>query len=80
MKSTFRVLFYVKRDKLKQDGSLPVMCRITVDGQASRFNTKVNVNPESWDPKSNTVTGRSKEAKDANAEPSVWRFLQRGRE
>lgn len=66
MKSTFRVLFYVKRDKLKQDGSLPVMCRITVDGQASRFNTKVNVNPESWDPKSNTVTGRSKEAKDAN--------------
>ena len=29
MKSTFRILFYVKRDKQKLDGTLPIMCRIT---------------------------------------------------
>ena len=33
MKSTFRVLFFLKRDKQKKDGRTPLMCRITVDGK-----------------------------------------------
>ena len=40
MKSTFKVLFYLKRDKLKADGTAPVWCRITVDGQATRYQSK----------------------------------------
>jgi hypothetical protein len=45
MKSTFRILFYLKRDKQKIDGTMPIWCRITVNGDATRFNTKSNINP-----------------------------------
>ncbi|MDR0420436.1 MAG: tyrosine-type recombinase/integrase [Prevotellaceae bacterium] len=67
MKSTFRILFYVKRDKVRADGTLPVMCRITIDGQPTRFNTKVNVNPNIWDSKAATAIGKSNEAVEVNA-------------
>jgi len=61
MKSTFRVLFYVKKDKQKANGNYPIMCRITVDGEASRFNTKVDVKPENWNAKTGKAFGRSPE-------------------
>ena len=32
MRSTFKVLFYLKKNAPKKDGSVPVMCRITIDG------------------------------------------------
>ncbi|MDR2950234.1 MAG: hypothetical protein LBV71_13635 [Prevotella sp.] len=58
MKSTFRILFYVKRDKQKSDGTFPIMCRVTIDGQPTRFNTKVSVNSNIWDAK---ACGKSSE-------------------
>lgn len=67
MKSTFRILFYVKRDKQKSDGTLPIMCRITIDGQPSRFNTKVSIHPNIWDAKASVATGKSNEAVEVNA-------------
>ena len=62
MRSTFRILFYVKRDKLRSDGTLPIMCRITIDGEPSRFNTKVSVSPNIWDSKAAVAIGKSNEA------------------
>lgn len=59
MKSTFRILFYVKKDKQKANGNFPIMCRITIDGEASRFNTKVDINEGNWDGKSGRAIGRS---------------------
>ena len=67
MKSTFRILFYVKRDKERLDGSLPIMCRITIDGRASRFNTKISIMSELWDAKAYCAKGRSREANEINA-------------
>ena len=32
MRSTFSVLFYLKRKDVRKDGSVPVMGRITIDG------------------------------------------------
>ncbi len=66
MKSTFRILFYAKRDKQKADGTVPIWCRITVDGQATRFSTKSSINPNSWDSKAAKASGRSKEATEIN--------------
>ena len=43
MKSTFSICFYVKKDKQKANGAYPLFARITVDGVASRFNTKLDV-------------------------------------
>jgi len=66
MKSTFRILFYVKKDKKRADGTYPVMCRITIDGEPCRFNTKVNVNPDIWDAKAGVAIGKSNEAVEVN--------------
>lgn len=33
MRSTFKVLFYLKRNAPKKNGLIPVMCRITVKRQ-----------------------------------------------
>lgn len=46
MKSTFRVLFFLKRDKVKKNGNMPIMARITIDGKLAQFNTKLEVNPK----------------------------------
>ena len=45
MRSTFKVLFYLKRDKQKANGMIPLFCRITVDGKEVRFGMKCDVNP-----------------------------------
>lgn len=33
MRSTFRLLFYINRQKIKKTGKCPVMGRITLDGK-----------------------------------------------
>ena len=62
MKSTFSICFYVKKDKQKANGTYPLFVRITVDGVASRFNTKLDVSPDIWDAKAGKAAGRSAEA------------------
>ena len=62
MKSTFSICFYVKKDKQKANGTYPLFVRITVDGVASRFNTKLDVSPDIWDAKAGKAVGRSVEA------------------
>ena len=45
MRSTFKVLFYVKKGSEKPNGNLPLMCRITVDGEIKQFSCKMDVPP-----------------------------------
>jgi site-specific recombinase XerD len=67
MQSTFRILFYLKRDKQKKDGTIPIWCRITIDGGASRFNTKISILPGLWNAKARRAVGRSKDAIEINS-------------
>lgn len=67
MKSTFRILFYVRKDKLKNDGSYPIFCRVTVDGEQSRFNTKAYIHLENWDVNVGKAVGKSAEAQNVNS-------------
>ena len=67
MRSTFKVLFYLKRDKQKTNGMIPLYCRITVDGQEARFGMKCDVNPKFWDVKTGKATGRTTETVKINA-------------
>ena len=53
MRSTFKVLFYVKKGSEKPNGNLPLMCRITVDGEIKQFSCKMDVPPRLWDVKNN---------------------------
>jgi site-specific recombinase XerD len=66
MRSTFKVLFYLKRDKKKTNGNVPIFCRITVDGKEVRFWMKKDIHPNHWNVKTGKVTGRTSEAVEIN--------------
>lgn len=67
MKSTFKTLFYLRKNQLRRDGTAPVMVKVTVNGESVQFNSKVNVNPAVWDSRVGKAIGRSKEIMDSNA-------------
>ena len=48
MKSTFKVLFYVKKQSVK-NGKAPVMGRITINGTQAGFSCKKEVSLALWD-------------------------------
>ncbi len=50
MRSTFRILFYVKRSAPLRNGQLPVMGRITINGLRAQFSTHLSVAPDQWRP------------------------------
>ena len=66
MKSTFSVIYCLKRQVVKKDGTVPVMGRITVDGSQTQFSCKLTVDPKLWDTKGGRVTGRSAAALETN--------------
>lgn len=67
MRSTFKVLFFLKRDKRKKDGSVPVYCRITIDGKEARFGMKKDIDPKLWNVKEGKATGKSTKSSEVNA-------------
>ena len=48
MKSTFKVLFYLKKGSEKKNGEVMIMARITIDGKLCQFSTKQSILPENW--------------------------------
>lgn len=66
MKSTFRILFYVRRNYVNKNGETGIMVRITLDSEIVQFSSKLNVNPDNWDTKRGKVVGKTKEAKNIN--------------
>ncbi len=66
MRSTFNVLFYIKRNEPKKDGRVVIMVRITINGIRSQFSSKLLVQPEQWDNKNERVKGLVAEARNLN--------------
>lgn len=74
MRSTFKVLFYLKRNAPKKNGLVPVMCRITVNGKIAQFSCKLDVEEKTWNVELGRVSGRSIVAQEANRmlDKSAW--------
>lgn len=66
IRNTFRVLFYLKRNARKTDGLVPMMCRITINGEKSNFSCKLNVDEKLWDVNQGKMMGKSYVAKEIN--------------
>ena len=64
-RSTFKVLFYVKRLSEKH-GQVPIMGRITINGTMSQFSCKLSVRSSLWDAKANKASGKSLESQRIN--------------
>ena len=61
MRSTFKVLFYLKRNKNKSQKVVPVMGRIT-NGSITQFSAKLSVPETLWEVSSSRAKDRSLEA------------------
>ena len=66
MTSSFKVLFYLKRNAPKKNGLIPVMCRITVNGKMCQFSCKLDVEEKMWSVELGRLAGRSQAAVEGN--------------
>lgn len=55
MRSTFSILYYINRSKVRADGTTAIMCRITIDGKKSVFATGYYCSPDDWKAKTGEV-------------------------
>ncbi|MFR9592511.1 MAG: site-specific integrase [Rikenellaceae bacterium] len=62
MRSTFKLLFYINKQKIKVDGTTTIMGRITVDGKVAQYSTGITILPNDW----NAAKGRAKSDKSIN--------------
>jgi len=58
MRSTFKILFYINRQKTKVDGKTGILCRITIDGKSAAITTGEECNPSEWNAKQGLTTDR----------------------
>ena len=66
MRSTFKILMYLKKGSEKPNGNVPLMCRLTVDGEIKQFSCKMDVSPRLWDVKAGRASGKSIESQKIN--------------
>lgn len=65
-RSTFAVLFYINRTKVRKDGTCQLLCKVSIDAEWEQIGTKVSVNPAIWNPGKGRADGRSANAVTVN--------------
>ena len=65
-RSTFAVLFYINRTKVRKDGLCQLLCKVSIDAEAAQIGTKVAVDPVIWNPTTGRADGRSRNANEVN--------------
>lgn len=66
MKSTFRTLFYLRKNQPKSNGMYPIMVRITINSKVVQFSTKIDILPNQWDMKAGKAKGKTEEIAEIN--------------
>jgi len=66
MNKTFNLLFIIKKNKIRTNGTAPIYLRITIDGKVSDIAAKRYIEPHKWDSKARKAIGNSQEAKTLN--------------
>ncbi len=55
MRSTFKILFYINKNKVKADGTTAILCRISIDGKQTVMTTGIYCSPEDWNARKGTI-------------------------
>ena len=58
MRSTFKTLFYINRQKTKADGKTAILCRITIDGKSTTITTGEQCKSSEWNSKQRLTTDK----------------------
>lgn len=67
MNKTFSLLFLMKKNKVKANGTVPLYARITIDGTPKEISCKRSIDPNLWDRKLQRLSGRNPEVKAINS-------------
>jgi len=60
---TYNLMFHLRYDKKQQDGTVPIYCRITIDGQRAELALKRYVLPDRWSPSRQLPVGRDEQSR-----------------
>ena len=52
---TFKILFFIKKTRVSKNGEVPILLRVTVNGQRTDTSINLKINPDNW----NAVAGKS---------------------
>lgn len=55
MRSTFKILFYINKQKIRTDNTVTILCRMSVDGKSTVISTGINCNIEDWSSEKGTI-------------------------
>ena len=58
MRSTFKTLFYINRQKTKADGKTTILCRITIDGKSTAITTGEQCKSSEWNSRKGLTTDK----------------------
>jgi len=58
MRSTFKILFYINRQKIKADGKTAILCRITIDGKSTAITTGEQCKSSEWNSRKGLTTDK----------------------
>ena len=65
-RTTFSILFYLKRSKLNKKGEAPIYLRITINGERSEISIKRSIDPARWNSAKGMARSLSQVEKDLN--------------
>ena len=66
-RTTFTVLFFIKRTKALKDGMVPIFARVTVNGQRTEFGLQRSIEENQWHAERGYAKGTSKDARELNS-------------
>lgn len=64
--STFAVLFYINKQKVKKNGLCSLMGRISINTEVAQFSAKMDIDPALWDAKRYRLKGKDREVQKIN--------------
>ena len=65
-RSTFAVLFYINRTKVRKDGTCQLLCKVSIDAESAHIGIKAAIEPSLWNPETGRADGRSANARKVN--------------
>ena len=65
-KANFSLVIYISRTKTKQNGEVPVLMKININGERAVMQLQRSIHPDNWDNQRSRASGRSNEANEFN--------------
>ena len=72
-RQSFKITFYLRRNRVTKAGLAPILSRVTVNGIAAEIPVKCHIYPERWNQQKERATGKDKLSVEINAALDIFR-------